>query len=119
MEQCVCAEPRFFSDPSGAAAVEGGLTLLGITPGAIPIVSQQGEGELLMGTADFPANTGCHLRSPPLFCSLVSACPASRSVAWSEGMMGTERVRREGGRKVVPLSRRVHGTSVHPFLAAK
>lgn len=34
-------------------------------------------------------------------------------------MMGTDRVRREGGRKVVPLSRRVQGTSVHPFLAAK
>lgn len=35
-------------------------------------------------------------------------------------MMGTDWVRREGGRRqAVPLSRRVHGTSAHPVLAAK
>ncbi len=118
-EQGVCAELRFFSDPSVTVVAAGGLTLPGTTPGANTTVSHGGEGESLMGIAVFPASTGRHLRSPPWFRSLVSTFPASRSHAWSEGMMGTERVRREGGRKVVPLSRQVQGTSVHPFLAAK
>lgn len=119
VEQGVCVELRLFSDPSATVAVARGLILLGITPGACTTVSQGREAELPMGTTVFPASMGCHLRSPPWFRSLTSTFPASRSHAWREGMMGTDRVRREDGRKVVPLSRRVQGTSVHPCLAAK
>lgn len=119
MEWGVCVELRFFFDPSGVLVVAGGLTLLGITPGATTTVSQGREGELLIGIPVFPASIVCHLGSLPWFWSLETACPASMSHAWSEGMMGTERVRREGGRKVGPLSKWVQGTSVHPFLAAK
>lgn len=94
--------------------------LSGTTPDDASLTLSTGvEGEWLMGTAVSAASMGCHLRSPPWVCLPASALPALMSHAWSEGMMGTDRVRKVGGSKGAPLSRRVHGTSVHPFLAAK
>lgn len=118
-EQGNCAVLGFFSAPGGAVLMAGGLTVPGTAPGTATSVSQGREGELLTDIPVFPASTVCHLRSLPGFWSLKSTCPASRSHAWSEGMMGTERVCKEDGRKFGPLSRRVQGTSVQPFLAAK
>lgn len=75
--------------------------------------------ELLMCCPESANGGGCHLRSPAWFRSLVLVGSSTSGLhAWSEGMMGTERVRRDGGGEVEPLSRRVQGTSVHPFLAA-
>lgn len=95
----------------------GGRALCGGEAGTSPSVPPAGEH--LSGSAVFSASVRCQLRGPSLFRSPPSALPPSGSHAWNEGMIGTDRARREGGGKVVSLSRRVQGTSVQPFLPGK
>lgn len=108
---------RLFPDSTFVAGSAGGIALLGAEAGMSQSVSPAREH--LNGLAVFPSSVRRHMRGPSLFCSPPPTFPPSGSHPWNEGMIGTDRARREGGKKAVPLSRRVHGTSVQPFLPGK
>lgn len=108
---------RLFPNSTLVAGSAGGIALLGAEAGTSQSVSPAGEH--LNGLAVFLSSVRCHLKGPSLFRSPPPAFPSSGSHAWKEGMIGTDRARREGGKKAGPLSRRVQGTSVQPFLPGK
>lgn len=108
---------RLFPNSTLVTASAGETALLGAQAGMSQSVSLAGEH--LNGLAVFPSSVRRHLWGPSLFRSPPPAFTPLGSHAWKEGMIGTDRARREGGKKAVPLSRCVQVTSVQPFLPGK